>query len=283
MIHFVTESLSRYEAFEQEINFIFWESVMEEELPQDKSGESSSAMMGQKIRDTVNTLFKTLMAIIDRYVVKFKNVCQRILTSDKGFEVKIRKAIRDNKPLQGVKLVAYEYNDNFLENELNKISNIIPKYIQEMQAEKTEVDEEEDTMENIVLKQMGVPPNVKNVQLYFEYMKENFRKEKQARLFTASKATLYLTKALVYENTRKKVTEKQRMMSHQASIIKGNLNKVLMDKQLPKEVKTRVTRRFKNVTHLFNIYTTFLDFYFQLKIEEFLSYRAVLKKLYHVT
>jgi hypothetical protein len=253
--------------------------------------EVKKQKIGTIIGDKIKKLMQEIVAIIDRLMSKLKNVIGRILTTDKGFRKQIREAIAKNKPLEGVKLIAYTYNDTELDRIHNKISSVLFKTISSLKTSYTEemdednkhpLDMNKNELYKYILDQAGCPNDVTDLNLFYEYIKKSYRKEKKEILFLSQNTRDYYNITLSYNKIEDTVNKQNTLMRQQVSILRTNLSNISKNSQLPNNVKKRAVKQATNASLLYNFYSSILSMYIELKTEQILTYRIVLKKLYRI-
>lgn len=285
----IHDEIAVYENFYYEIESIFFDNALEaEENVDDAQTKTSFAL---KLKEKVIALFKNLEAIIERFAFNISNYIKRALQTNRGFKESYMKAYKSNKPLTGIKLITYNYDTAFLETQYTKISNSVVKIITSYEnnySKNTDdaeanrlLNQSPDEMIIDMLKNAGCPNNVTNINLYFKFLKENFRREKKEQLFVASKAKEYVEYTGNYEKVESTIHNQTQMINSRVKTMKGKLLNVVSNQQMPNEIKQRAIRLTANCTQLLNFYTTFLKIYYQLFCERSISYREVLKRLYH--
>ena len=249
--------------------------------------ESFSKKLIEKIRRIVEELF----AIIDRKFSKFVGIMNRVGQTDEGFKREIRTAIKNNKPLEGIKLISYQYNDTVLETELNKMTNVLLELMQSLKtgyAEEKRDDNQHpmdlppDELYKYIFDKMGCPKDITDINMYYEYIKHEFQGNKKEQLYIGSKTREYYNITMSYNAIKRTLDGKKLIMKQQASIVKANLNSIIRNNITQNTIKQRAIKQSSNATHLYNLYTSFLDIYINLKIGEVMTYRIVLKKLYRI-
>ena len=267
----------------------YLEPVLEAEDVSSVDDASNKLKNTNKFRVMITKAIETLAGIISRFTLKCKNIFQNIMQTDTGFKSSARNAIVDNKPLEAIKLIAYDYDDSFIDNQLNRISSEIIRLITSAKTSYVdqsnpdivhELDMSEDKLYSIIFKKAGFS-DVGNLSTYFLKLKTGYRRQKKEILFKSSETEKYYHIALSKDILKKKIDEQQHIISQQAATVKANLKNTINNNNTQDYVKKRAMSQFKNITHLFNFYTSFLNMYVQLKIEKNLMYRTVLKKLYH--
>ena len=249
------------------------------------SQEPTTRSIGDRLKTTLTNLIKTLQGIIEKFAVKLSNAFKRLLQSDNGFTRNCREAMVNNKPLEGVKLIVYNYNENALDSEANRFTQAVTKKMDSIKqnlTNKGEVDEDNsDDLLQDIFKEISAPADVKNLETYFSYLKDLYRKEKKETLFTAVNTNNYFQIATSSTNIRQVLDARKSKLDAYNSQVSNRLKAAINGSDLTEEQKSRLLRRSRNLGHLYNIQTHFLDMYLQLKIERVFTYRAVLKKLYH--
>lgn len=288
---YTQENLKDFNDTEFRINSIFFDISMEEDTTTSVDDKSNKMNFAQKLKGRVEKIINEIIAIVDRFGFKLKNTLTRIAQTDVGFKDSIRKAIKNNKPLEAVKLISYNYNNSFLDNQYNKMSNVCLGILTDLKtsyAKETNddnpipLDMDEKSLYKHIFSKVGVPSDVTDLNLYFEFLKKGFRSGKKEQLFVASKRNEYYNIAIGREKFEKTVYEKQKVLKNQTATLKNTLNNIITNPDTQNEIKNRAIKQYSNASHIYNFYTSFLDIYVQLKIEYFLTYRVVLKKLYHI-
>ena len=254
-----------------------------------KSKDESRKFMtvvGEKIQKIITEI----IAIIDRMVSKLKNIFRRILQTDKGFDDQIREAMKSKKPLEGIKLVAYEYNTTGLDKIELAIANAIFKMISSLKVadytvEKNDenehdLDKQKSSLYQKVFQDANLPDSITDINMLYDYMKKSYRKNKKETLFTSSNAKKYYEVTKSYKRLQDYMNEKERVMRQQVSVLRTNITNVTKNSQTPVKIKKRGMKQAKNASLLYNLYATILSMYIELKTEEILTYRIVLRKLY---
>lgn len=272
------------------INEVFYLNAVEEDTVTAVDDDSNKMAFSQKLMIQVEKLVKTLEGIIEKSSLKITNFIGNLLQTDTGFRDHCRKAMVENKPLEAVKLISYQYNDAILDAEMNRMTNIILSKInsvktsyQELSDAQTagDMDRNESDLIAQVFEELKCPKEVTNANTYFMYIKDKYRTAKKEQLFTARESKNYYNITQEYNKVNSVVKSKQQILKNQKGVMRANLNNIIKNKMTQNHIKQRALNQYKNVTHLYNLYTHFLEVYAQLRIEKILTYRAVLKKIYH--
>lgn len=245
----------------------------------------------KRMGESVSKFITMINGMIQKFFLKFSNWIKKVLQSDMGFKDQCREAIRDRKPLEGIKLISYQYNEPALEKELHKLNGILTKFFNQMsnntsyralsdENTASDIDRTPDDIYQKIFSELSCPGDVRDINSYFLYVKNLYRNEKKEQVFLSSKTREYYEITEGNKELTKQIKKSQSIMANQVAALKSNLHNTIQNKDANKEVKKRAMKQCKNLTHIYNLYLHFLDIYLQLKIERIYIYRTVLKKLY---
>ena len=285
MNNFIYKETVAYENNVYAIEKVFFDDAMEAENVTSVDDDTKKRNFAQKIADKVKKLIVELYAIIDRQISKVISIIKRVLQSDKGFKANCRKAMKDKKPLEAVKLIAYQYNNSFLNQAISKFENAMNQLVDmhkliELNSEDNPLDMKSNDLIAKAFQLAGCPNEVTDANLYFEYLKKGFRVSKKEQLFKASETKKYYDITNQYDRINKDANAKQNAFRSRVNKLSTSMNGVIRNMNYTDEQKRTCLNRSKNMTHLVNVHLSVLSIYVQLMVEQMLSYRIVLKKLY---
>ena len=267
------------------IESIFFDDVMEA-LNESIDDNENKRNFGQKLKMKIETMIKEFFAAIDRWFLKATNTIKSFLQTNDGFRRSVRTRMRDVKPLEAVKLIAYQYNDTSLDQLKNKLYATIDNLFNSLssgkglsESDKSPLDLSTDELNAYVLKTAGFPSEVTSLNLSFEHMKKTYRVGKKEQLFTASKIPQYLKITEETPVIQAMLNKENQKIREKGNKLKNHLLSTVMKTETQNEIKRKTLDQSKNVVHLMNFYTSFLNIYMQLRIEKIFSFRMALKKL----
>lgn len=259
-----------------------------ENIGGDVTAKTTSESVMNNIRQRITKIINELIGIITRAFGALDNAMTKVIQTDHGFSDQCRKAMKSTKPLQAVKLIAYDYQDPFLDQQLNKWDTVVQKTLtslktdlrsEQLSGRPDVLDLSSSDMVKAILKMVGAPSNITDMNLYFLYLRREYRKGKVERLFKRSEIRQYYNMTQNCKNLKNMVSAKQIFMKENVTRVKSALQQISENRRVGEGIRKRVLRQSTNASHLFNMYVSFLKAYTQLKTEEILSYRAVLKKI----
>ena len=287
----IQESTFGYYEDRNRIMDIFTSYALEADVPDPENetvtsvdDTSNNQKASSKFMERVKKLIETIKGFIERIALKVKNVMRKIAQQDVGFRRNCNEAFLKNKPLQGVKLIAYEYNLPALESEINKITGIIEKRIADVNThyEDGAKQTNEDDLITGILKEAGMNENKDlNINTYFLHLKEVFRTNKSTQLFESRLRNDYYKIATSGKLIEQSMNARQKKIDTLSSQMKSKLNSVINNSGITTDMKQKALESYGAISPVFSFYTRILDVYFQLRIEQMYTYRTVLKKLWH--
>lgn len=285
--------MREYENNHYRIEEIFFDSVLEETIDQGDNPDPSVNKMklSTKLKEKVSKLIQELTNIVQKAFLKFSNNMKNLLQTNKGFTKMCRDQMVKVKPLEAIKLISYEYNPSFLDQQVNLVGKAISDMVTSARNDYNTAKKDNesadtsdwktgDTIIKMVLNKAGVPDNVTDLNLYFGFLKEKFRGKKSEQLFKGSLNAEYYRNATAYNELNNTVEKQKTKMFQEINTMKTDLNRLILASDTDDRTKQVMMRHYKNLTHLFNFFTSFMDIYLQLRIEMMMSYRTVMKKLY---
>ena len=291
------EIIKEFNATESEIRDLYFDYtiVLEETMSSGSNttvdDNTNKQSFAKKLIDKIGKIIQELFAIIDRKFSKLATIMNRVGQTDEGFKREIRTAIKNNDPLEAIKLISYQYNEEALDTDLNNMTTVLLDLMKSLKTgyaeEKDEnnqhpMDLSTDDLYKYIFKQIKCPEEVTSINTYYEYIKNKYRGNKKEQLYVSSKTREYYNITMSYDAVKRTLDGKKLVMKQQASVLKANLNAIIKNTMTQNNIKQRAIKQSTNATNLYNLYTSFLDIYTNLKLEKVMAYRIILKKLYHI-
>ena len=268
----------------------YMEIAIEAEVTEEINDERKKEASSRGFLDRAQQIITRIVAILSKFASKMNIVLSRALKTDDGFRRQINTAIRDRQPYETVRLISFDYDDQFLDIQLKKMDDIVSKTVGSLQAsiqKDSNMNEHPLNMSpkdlgRYVLKLMGAPSDVTDMTLYFLYVKKRYRRKKKEFLFSGNNCRLYYQEALGAKKLHSIITTKSQIMKSQVEKLRNELKTISRSGGTADTVKRDALKKASGAAHLYNMYANFLRIYAQLRIEKMLSYRAVLSKLFNI-
>ena len=150
--------------------------------------KDSETNVASQLLQKVSTFIQKILDLIDNAILGLKNTFEKVLLTDKGFQKELRNAEINRRPLNGIKVITYPYNDRFIDmvykkikdNVMGCINSFSEKYIED---ENNPLNKSKEDMELFIYEKAGIPKEVDNTQAFFSYLKKNSEEIKVKLLF----------------------------------------------------------------------------------------------------
>jgi hypothetical protein len=238
--------------------------------------------------DQIITFLKELM---ERFLVKIKNGFQNLMETYSGFESDMRKAEMDTKPKDAINVITYKYVDAALDQSLSKIENAIFKLIDSIGTDNNDailsddypLNFSNDELVKYVLNSAGFPEEVNNDVSLFHYMRQNFRGDKIQMTIKKESIDYYRITARDLKKCITFINGKVQGLANRTNTLKSKLHVITNNPNTSDEVKRKLLVQSKNLAVLYNLYCSTTHAIFELKTEEVMNARIILKKFYYIT
>lgn len=265
-----------------DINLIVFDITTEaEEINDDTNKKNTTSSFIEKI----SKLFQKILNILDNIIMKIRNGFTQAMLTDKGFQKQLSEAQRNRKPLNGIKVITYTYQTQFLETVHLKLKNIVQGIINSYDPKRV-MDENnplgfnKDKMESFILQKLGVPNDVTNIDEFFIYIKKFFRGEKSEKTIMNSTIPKHVQIIQSYKQEQNKLnTELQNMRSTMIQV-RTKIRTFISSQDVADEAKRKATQQISNLTYLLNLFSSYIHLHFELIVELMTNSRIILKKLY---
>lgn len=260
-------------------------------------GKDKSLSSGD-IQNRKNNVLSNIKYIIDKMtswikelILRMKNYSKKIWQSDSKFKEEYNEIKQSRKPMQGVKVLSYYYDNRLLDNAMQKVIAMIKEIFNNAINETIFNNQEycllqgkKETEQYIIKNVAGsLTPDgqnkIDNIKALFIFIKQSYRKEKKEVLITPNQI-MRLEQGLGETKRSMQVVngnieQMKRMQTQLETYVKNKLN-------IPNGVEHREEYR-KIVTNFSTVYSFFINFshyYYDLKTEYQFCCREKLKRLY---
>ena len=242
-----------------------------------------------KVANKVKALLDKIRGIISALALKLKNRLRLVGTTDKGFLKMYYSRKSMVKPYDSTKVVSYQYNNAWMEKTLTKLLGEVTLCIDKLRiAEGTSNTNarisqivsapQGQMLQNLFSPYMDKPENV-TVTKFISYATNKFRGEKKELIYRSTQLPLIEKFAISTkdvstrcENYIKTVESSfNRLKSLEYQIRRNSENQRLLE---------LISQNVSKAAILYNAYSALVHTYFELKLEQSLNYRQLLKRFY---
>ena len=251
--------------------------------------ERNKANLVRNITAKVKALIEKIQQILSSLALKLQNRFRLMRETDKGFSKMYYSRKAMVKPYNATKVISYQYNDNFLEQTVTKMMQEVTLCIDRLRIAEGSTNSNA-RISQIVSAQQGqtistlLSPyvkdaNVNTIPKFIKYMTSEFRGEKKELVYRANQLPNIEKFALSTKDlqtkceqySRNATTTFNRLKALEFQIRRNSDNKQLLE---------MVAQNMSKASLLYNAYSSILHTYFELKLEEALNYRQILKRFY---
>ena len=243
-----------------------------------------------KVIERVKALIKKIGEICNALKLKLSNRLRLMIETDKGFHRMYYKRKSMIKPYKSVQVITYQYIDQVLDQPMDKLLNEVKVCLEKLRAvegtsnNSSRITEIIDAPQGKMIEVLFEPYTknsdtpVTTVQEFVKYIVERYRGEKKQIVFqdtqiqqieSYSSSTGIATKSNAYLKQAQEAYNKVKVLEFQIKRSETNT-----------KVINLVAANASKAATLYNTYSALIDAYYELKLEQCLNYRIVLKKFY---
>lgn len=249
------------------------------------SQNANSTTVGLKRRtfaERIKSGIDSAMLYIEELITKLTQTFRKFLLTTQGFNNQLIQAKKQTKPLKGLKVIMYSYNDQFLDDLYIKMTNLANKYI--ITNENIPQDSPlllfKDQFELFFIKELSgeeIDPN-SNFANFMMNVKKRYRGDRKEVFVGPNQLSLYIRKSNEYPKLK-------RVINNDLSMIKNRLNSMKSMIRSTQTVDDRnkkqdISKANKNAIYFSHCYSTMANMYFNLKFEQVFQCRAIIKRFY---
>lgn len=249
------------------------------------NNETSPAVTaGQKskIVQMVQKIIDKIKVFIERAKMHIANKMKLLYETDRGYMKNLERAKGTAKPLKGFKAIVYTYDNTYLESTMAKV---LRGFIDEAKEISTKnytesADEPVPSGDEVISKVLGEVAKNKDgitVQSFSRELIDTVRGEKKEGLFNQSQIP-------VLERTVTQGASKSAFADYMAEIDRSGQalesKKAQLSRVDSQEEIQKITKAMSTISQCYSAATTLCKIYYELKVEQYLSAREVLRQFY---
>lgn len=243
----------------------------------------------QSLIQRIQQIIKKVIDKIQQASIKIINRLKLMMESDKAFFNTLAQRRASQQPLKNFKAITYSYDERYLETTMNGIQKTAIASIKQLSnftgtstdpKVKQILESDQSAVSNVMLsfftkeKTEGGP----DVQTFTREMIDRFRGEKKEAMHNQSEIPTLMIQAKGTGELSSKCNEMIRECKNSVNVLKAIEAKARV--QNTSEGLLDISRRVNKAVSLYNTFLALTRMYFELKLEESLSARMLLKKFY---
>lgn len=248
-----------------------------------------SSKKKQSLIQRIQQIIQKVIAKVQEASIKIMNRLKLMLESDKGFFNTLHQRRAAQKPLQNFKAITYTYDEKYLDTTINGIQKLALGSINQLNnftgstsdpKIKQILESDQNAVSNVLLsfftkeKVEGGP----DVQAFTREMIDRFRGEKKEAMHSQTEIPMLMIQAKSTSELSAKCNDIIRQCKNSVNTLKAIEMKARI--QNTSEGLLEISRRVNKAVNIYNTLLTLTRMYFELKLEQSLSARMLLKKFY---
>lgn len=266
-------------------------NAVKDTVSSEEKSKVKSTLLIQKVAQRIKDLIKKIGEILSGLKLKIQNRLRTLMETDKGFYKLYYKRKSMIKPYKNISVISYKYNNAAIEQPLNKVFSEILMCLDKLRAVEGTSNTNEristilesgtgniiETLLEPYVKDSDIP--VKTIPDFIKYLVQKFRGEKKELVYSdtqlgAIEANALSTKSISdmcnkYLKDAQGAYDKIRALEYQISRTSSD-DKVI----------SLISANAAKASVLYNAYSALVSAYYELKVEESLNYRIILKRFY---
>lgn len=248
----------------------------------------------QEILQKVRELLKKIRMIIDNLSRKLQNRMRICMQTDKGFFNLYKKRKAMMKPHDTVRVISYQYRNNLLEEPMKKIMNEVTQCLNVLKVAdgstntNGRISEILQAPQGKMIEVLFAPYTknskngpVKSVPEFVKYLVDSYRGEKQEFVYKSSQISEIEKNAMAMGDIRGRCNAYMKAAETSYNQIKS-LEFQVNRNQSDEKVLQLISENSRKAATLYNAYSALVSAYFEVRLEQSLNYRVILRKMYEM-
>lgn len=267
------------------------ENATRDTVSTDENKQVTKTVLINKVIERVKAFIRKIGEIFEGLKRKLSNRLRTLAETDKGFYSLYYKRKSMVKPYQKVRVISYQYNNSAMDQPIEKIMNETVRCLEKLRAiEGTSngdsriseiINANQGNVIEVLLapyaKDSDIP--VTSVPEFIRYIVSKFRGEKKELVYSDTQLNNIEANALSTKELASKCNGYLNAAQQAFNKIKGLEYQINRSSADPKVANLVATNAAKAAT-LYNAYSALINAYYELKLEQSLNYRIILKKFY---
>lgn len=248
----------------------------------------------QEILQKVREFLKKIRYIIDNAVRKLQNRMRLCAQTDKGFFNLYKKRKAMIKPHESVKLISYQYRNNVLEEPVKKLMNEITQCMTVLRVADGSTNTNgrisqilqapQGKMIEVLVEpyaKTGSSDKISSIPEFVHYLVNSYRGEKQEFVYKATQIPEIERNAMSMGDIKSRCDTYMQAAENAYNQIK-TLEYQVTKNQNDEKVLNLVSENTRKAATLYNAFSALINAYFEVRLEQSLNYRVVLRKFYEM-
>ena len=266
--------------------------TMKNDNREENPNSSEKVSKLQKAMDAVRNFIKKIGSILDNLKRILSNRFKLMVQSDRGFFNLYNKQKQIQKPEDQIKVVSYSYLNERLEQPMHGLMNDMKACLTALsmtnpnttpQGRAGEIIGANGNMGEVLFKPYcrDSKDPVTSAPEFIKYMVNNYRGEKSEKLYRSDQLGAIERNAMSAREISNQCQAYLRDAEAQYGRIKMLQNQ--LNNNSDEKVVELVKKNASKAATLYGIYNSVIHMYYEVRLEQSMNYRIVLKRFYHMT
>lgn len=248
------------------------------------NASSTMGLRDKTIGERIKAGVDKVIVMIQNLVAKLSRAIKSFMTTNYGFELELETAKRQTKPLKGIKVIMYNYNNSYLDTIYEKMLRMASSEI--FDGSRSLPSDSpyllpKDQFEAFMIQTLSgkeVEPGT-NFSAFLREVKKQYRGQKTEQFVSAQHLTFYEQKSQLNPRLKKVISSDLSTVRNRLRVMKNNAD-LFHQKEGVDDSQKISEKAYTNAAFFCHCFTTFANWYFNLKFEETYQSRAILKRFY---
>lgn len=257
----------------------------------DEAKAAANTTLINKVIEKVRNLIRKIGSMFEQLSRKLSNRLRIMSQTDKGFFNLYKKRKAMVKPYESVQVISYQYRDEVLDRPIQKLMDETVTCLDKLRAVKGTVNGSSRISEILNAPQGKVievllAPYVKDSEIpvttmdsFIKYLVKSYRGEKKELVYRDTQLAEIEKRALSTQEIANRSNQYLAKAKESYNKLKG-LEYQISRNSTDNEVTKLVASNAAKAAVIYNAFSALIHAYYELKLEESLNYRIILKKFY---
>ena len=266
-------------------------NAVKDTVSSEENSKVKATVKINKVAQRIRELIKKIGEILSALKLKMQNRLRTLLETDKGFYKLYYKRKSMIKPYKNVRVISYKYNNAAIEQPMYKVFGEILLCLDKLRAVEGTTNMNQrisailesgngkiiETLLEPYVKSSEIP--VRTIPDFIKYLVQQFRGEKQELVYSDTQLGAIEANALSTKDISDKCNKY--LKDAQSAYDKIRTLEYQIGKSASDEkVISLISANAAKASILYNAYSALVSALYELKVEESLNYRIILKKFY---
>jgi len=252
------------------------------------TGTNTLKNFADKVSEQAERIYEMLKSMVQRCIDKVMSIINEALVTHKGFVKEMDRCIKAYKPKDTITIVNYNYNPSYIDGFTDKFTNEFNKVESEFKngpdnlPENSLLNMDKEQLNEHFKKLLNLPSSIEELNSAYSFIKTKFRGNKTEQTLNNSDRTKAIEVVRGYTKYQDKLNTDMEKCKKITNTIKFQLRSQRIKNNKDVATRKKMNQMLRNISSMFNIYTTFVRSLYNLRMEYYFNNRVIVKKFYNM-